>query len=170
MPDVTFFNNDITPRDFDRADPISAGHQRRSPGDRQAAKEAAALGPSDLGPGILPTPAVTETYGPIRASDFVRGDIGTANSSGLTPRTPLGPDDPLFSGGRNRGDNLQADGQPSPMEGNPFPDSAGRTGSGDGARHQVVKPQIDTSPSLGAEVAATITKEGHVVYREEPKP
>lgn len=160
IPDVTFMGGDISPADFQRG-PLVAGQERRSPGDGGGdpghraffeADKAAEVEEASLGPGILPTPAVGETYGPIRASDFVRGDIGTANSSsGLVRRAPLSADDPLFTGGRERGDFLQEDGQPSPMAGKPFPDTAGRQGAGDYAQHQVVKPQIDVAPSLGAD-------------------
>lgn len=57
---------------------------------------------------------------------------------------------------RLRGDNLQEDGQPSAMRGNDFPEAARREGNanGDRARHQVVRPVIDTSPSIGADFVA----------------
>jgi hypothetical protein len=157
VPDV-LFGRDLTPDDFQRG-PLAAGHARQSPGDGdrftlfeadQADKAADADG--SLGPGVLPTQAVGESYGPTRASDFVRGDIGEANSSGGVARGPMSPEQALGLGKeRLRGDNLQADLQPSPMRGGEFPDTAGRSGAGDFAQHQVVKPQIDVAPSLGAD-------------------
>jgi hypothetical protein len=166
MPDMEFKGGEgLSPADFNR-DALTAGHARRSPGDgssdtahRAFFEKEAEVGEASLGPGILPTPDTSESYGPIRASDFVRGDIGTANGSGVVRRAPLSADDPMFTGGRERGDNLQADGQPSPMQVNSFPDTAGRTGSGDDASHQVVKPVIDVSPSLGADATGIAKSE-----------
>jgi hypothetical protein len=163
VPDVQFIGGGgLSPDSFARTDPLSSGHQRRSPGDGQqgaalsfytdlSGKEAE-VGEATLGPGILPTPlASNPTPHPIRAADFARGDIGTANSSGVVRRAPLGPEDPLFSGGRDLGDMLQSDGQPSAMEGKPFPDTAGRSGTGDDNGLLVLRPTIDDSPSIGGD-------------------
>lgn len=173
MPEVQFMGNDITPDDFNRG-PLTAGHQRRSPGDgpqdggaehrsfySDVSGKEAEVGEATLGPGILPTPALGD-YGPVRASDFVRGDIGTANSSGGARRAPLSPDDVLFSGGRERGDYLQGDGQPSPMAGKPLPDTAGRSGSGDDNGYVVVRPTLDVSPSIGGDFRI-LKDAGHIV-------
>jgi hypothetical protein len=180
VPDVQFMGGDITPTDFSRRDPLTAGHQRRSPGDgkqdggaahRAFFEKEAEVGASDLGPGILPTLlASSPTPNPTRAADFVRGDIGTANSSGVVRRAPLSASDPLFTGGRERGDMLQSDGQPSPMAGKPVDQLANTDDSGLG----VVRPQIDDSPSLGGNLggifkdAGRVARGGHVIAEEAP--
>lgn len=160
MPDMEFKGGEgLSPADFVR-DALTAGHARRSPGDgssdtahRAFFEKDAEVGEADLGPGILPTPDTGESYGPIRASDFARGFSenvpGQQDPSPGSPATrgPISPEQALGLGKeRMRGDNLQADQQPSPMRGNDFPDTAGR-GSGDDASHQVVKPEIAVAPS-----------------------
>jgi hypothetical protein len=171
MPEVQFVQGgDLSPTDFQHR-PLIAGHARQSPGDfpigRGAEKQAEVEEPN-LGPGILATPlASSPVHRPIRASEFVKEHLGTANSSspGVT-RGPISPEEALgLSGVRVRGDELQADSQPSPMAGNPFPDTEGRSGSGDSARHQVVQPVIDHALSIGATVEATVAK--HEIHRVE---
>ncbi len=171
MPDVQFVGGVITPADFNPHDLLTAGRQRQSPGDNPAfsAKEAE-VEEASLGPGILPTPlASSPAAHPIRAADFARGigephGDGAARPSPANPeiRGPISPEQAFGLGDeRMRGDNLQADHQPSAMRGGDFPDSAGRRGNGDDAGHVAVRPSIDVSPSIGGDFR--ILKEvGHV--------
>lgn len=169
-PDVRFVGGVITPSDFNPHDLLTAGRQRRSPGDQPAfsAKEAD-VEEGSLGPGILPTPlASSPAAQPIRAADFARGigehHAGTAAPSPANPasRGPISPEQAFGLGDeRLRGDNLQADQQPSAMRGGDFPDSAGRRGNGDDAGHVAVRPSIDESPSIGGDFRI-LKDAGHV--------
>lgn len=195
-PDVQFVDNrsgGLSAADFARRDPLSAGHMRRSPGDHVGSDsvtayfnsdkgaspdDEASMGASQLGPGILPTPGRMENYAPVRASDFARGF--SENVPGQQAPSPGSPEmrGPIpaseafgLGGGRERGDLLQADGHPSAMRGNEFPTTAGRetSANGDDARHQIVRPVIDDSPSLGGDVSYGADIGKHQVIKESER-
>lgn len=163
---VVSFGRNISPDDFNRRDPIAQGHQRRSPGDgvpqrgpNAIGKDAEMAPPENLGPGILPTKAITYRPDPIRAADFARSigephDDGPARPSpgNVVRRGPISPEQALGIGYvRDSTSMLQEDRQPSPMRGNQFPDTAGREGNpnGDAAGHVRVSPPQMHSAAIG---------------------
>lgn len=172
FPDVAFAK-DLDPSDFTRG-PIVSGHARQSPGDYRADKEAAPdnqaqMGASQLGSGVLPTPAMNIQTEPISA-DFARGIgrsvPGSARPSPSNPdvRAPLSPAEALgLSGVRIRGDMLQSDLQPSAMRGGDFPDTAERDGNGDNSVPENRAPQF---AEYGSTAGPAVMKSplGHVAH------
>jgi hypothetical protein len=155
----------ISPDDFKR-DLLTAGHQRQSPGDvLPDGAPAATAGNASKGGTPMeglsdPMSQMPADFDVVRASDFARGIGATVPGSAATGvpsgvRAAISPQE-YWHGDRDLHGYESGSRDRSPL---PVNSRGGQVTNNDANKPARVNPRADTSPSVGADVAADIAKE-----------